>query len=213
MNKEWLKEKLESGIPDLSLYNCHAKGLHSLALNRIENSEGNKSFFARIFYADHYEHGLDRLFDDDDNFNIAVHNHRYDIVLQPLVGTLGNYTVLLDGHQNILGPIFEFGYISALLNGDAKIEFKEQHKGWVSRTEYLSPQDKKFMFAEELHTVIVPKSTSKFSAWLVLEFADRINSKFYSLSTYPSLNTSDMYQPMAVDVAEKFVEEIISEMP
>lgn len=205
-----IEAALIHGLPDMSLHNCHAVGVDSIVLACTEGQ------CRRVFVAWSDVHGLDNLYRPDGHFQVGVHNHKYDLVIHPVHGTLINYEVVLR-HDNLdWGPIlwehdFTSGITGELSIGPGRKRVVDRHdtialhptdlsRGWLYRA----------LQAQNLHTVIVPKQ-HEYTAWMVTEGKHYNQSLFYSPIPEPADLAPDLYQPMSVLDATVVLERILSD--
>lgn len=206
--RESIAQHLKSGIPDMALRNCHAIGLDSIVLGVELDESGVKQTMTRMFIAHHDRHGLDVLFRADGHYMVGVHNHRYNLTLEPVVGELINYEVMLG--KPAAGHLYEFEFVSGI-GGDLAIVQTGRHGMASSRHRSLCPGDCHYMEASDLHTVIVPK-VGRYSAWVVVEGPDVQESCMYSPLPDPFIDSSQLYQPMAKIEAERVLDRIMEEL-
>lgn len=194
--KELITNALEKGLPEKSLFNCHALGVDSVVVSEENNQ------LVRIFFAWQAEHQLDNLHTDNGQFTVGVHNHKYNISLIPLVGSFINYEVFLGDEETRHGQLYEFEFQSGI-GSEMQLKYRNMRNIQSINLRELSPGDQRIMLAPELHTVIVPKDGSHLTAWMVIEGMEVNSSLFYSPIEEPSIDATDMYIPMKRAEAEE----------
>lgn len=208
---EVLKTALDEGLPDMALKNCHAFGMDSIVLRRTI-AYGEKTSMVRMFVAWHDVHFLDQLYQDDGHYTLGVHNHRYDLMLQPLVGTLTNYECELDAPSDTRLRRYKFPFVSGI-GGTMKLGTPDERSLRSSRAVDLPPGSVRLMAAPEWHTVIVKKDPAlPFTAWMVFEGADYNESKLVSPLRNPPLRDENLYLPMSPPRAYDIVEQVLGLM-
>lgn len=173
---------------DLSLINCHVKGLHSLVLTPGPQMR-------RIFFTtpDHEMHSPDA---------VAIHQHHCDLWLVPLFGEdhIANWTPTeLKGGTLFRGWQFE----SAIQGKGGAFRQTERRREF-----YLLPRvlkDPIRLAASDLHTVTV--SEGQRAAWLVLEGLEdgMYDSTAWSTRDLSGWTVEGLYRPMSAQfLTEEF---------
>lgn len=215
--KALLNRCLANGLPDMALSNCHTPGVDSIVL---EVNEAPQPKMVRMFVAWPGAHGLHQLRRPDDSFVLAVHNHRYDLLMRPVVGTIVNYELetapwpiannvgeKLEGVSSDRA-IFCFPFCSGADKHGMALGRPRMDVILSENFRVLHPGEKHFMHAEELHTVIVPKSSDPV-AWVIYEWADRIDSLLYSPTIHPDMSSDGLYEKMGQKEARFIVKSIV----
>lgn len=207
--KRTLQRALSNGLPPMSLWNCHTPGVDSIVLESNPASTSSPKM-VRMFVVWPGAHKLTQLRQLDDSFPLAVHNHRYDLWLRPVVGSFINYEIEVEDFGIRSGsdrPIFEFPFHSAI---GGEMGLGEMVMKTITYENYriLYPSYEYFMQAEQLHTVVVPKSPDPV-AWLVYEWADRIQPLLYSPTIHPDLSQEGLYERMDDSSARSIVKSIL----
>lgn len=203
-----LSQSLDQGDFQGSLANCHTPGMDSLVLkdNRLTNGG-----MARIFVARKGVHQLGQTLQENGDFVLGVHNHRFPITIVPLLGRFINYEVALnpEGDETLHEYIFSSG-ITGTIGVDYVKEvrtdpavFNEQMPGGLVR-----------MQAAEMHTVVIPdqETHDDMTAWLVLEEPEERGSSIYSPTNHLTVSSHNLYQPLSPAVSRDIVQQIISEI-
>lgn len=165
------------------LHDCHAKGLDSIVLRRFPSGG-----MLRVFVA----HEVLPLWAGG-TFVIGAHDHRFNIVLHRLYGSVENIQVAaVDRNNHSLLPAHEFRFQSALTTG----QFELTHLRDVALRLVTVPIEVRIrMPFDAAHTVRCPAGAA---AWAVYEGCERQAwTRFYSLHRNPVLNSSGMYRPMS----------------
>lgn len=207
---------LSTGLPDKSLYNCHALGLSSVVLRDMPSSNGVfQSKMTRLFVATPGTHDLSQLHQPDGSFTLAVHNHRYPLMITPLVGDFVNYTVQHSGLLNYSPAdrqryLYGYRYESAILHGESSLTHTQTVVVERENYDYVPVGQTRLMMPYELHTVIIPHNfTVPYTVWMVEEGEDEIDSTLYSPVPLDGLDTAGMYQPMDREHATQITERIL----
>lgn len=207
--RESIEKALVRGLPDLSLRNCHHLGLDSIALSLSGDEQSHQ--FVRMFVAWSDRHTLDTLHRPDGHYNIGVHNHRYDLTIHVVHGTLINHRVILQDDTQDYGPLLYEHTFSSGVNGT--LSLSEPRKRYIDRfyNIVLGPGRSTWMTSNQLHTVIVPKK-GEYTAWIVSErFPAQHESLLYSPIPQPEIDTSDLYLHMPIKEAENIVCKLLAE--
>ena len=165
---------------DLSLINCHVRGLHSVVLRPAPR-------MTRIFFTtpDH------ELFSTD---HLAVHSHHCDLLLCPIFGEefIINWTPSYGTHSN--KKIFKsYKFDSAITGGGKFIPTDMEREMSLDPTTLRKPLE---LFAYEYHTVTVTQGAR--SAWMVLERQEdpHYDPTCWSTQDLSQWSPKDLYQPM-----------------
>jgi hypothetical protein len=207
-----IEDCLETGIPDMALHDCHAVGVDSIVLATWNNDEGEKEGMWRVFVAWHDVHPLGRLFQDDGHFTIGVHNHRYYISITPLLGLVSNYEAREHFPHAMRQPLYEFDFTSAIREGGLGFQLRGYHDDLKLGHVSIQPGFTRHLDAEELHTVQIPRTDDPFTAWLVIEGPDRIESRVFSPLPEIPERTAKLYTPMPTITAEAVMEQVLGHM-
>lgn len=214
---------LAEGLPDMAYHDCHHRGLDSIVLTTWDDG----SVKTRMFVAWHPPkqvsaevgtipgprrgsteiHSLDRLYMPNGQFMIGVHNHQYNLLLEPVRGKLFNYTVApgLTTKQTL----HKFEFKSGLKVGQmAVVYLGEERVGEAKITPVTGPTR---MGAHEFHTVIVPRMPDLVcTAWIVHETPlledQRPQPLLYSPIREPIMDDSNLYQKMMPGTAREIVQ-------
>lgn len=209
--REKLTKALVNGLPDLSLRNCHHLGLDSIAVSL--HDFGTHREFVRMFVAWSDCHTLDTLHRPDGHFNIGVHNHKYDLQMEVISGTVINHEVVLQD-DNDHGPALYEHVFESGVTGKMKLGVpRKRHVHSFSNVHLTAGSGlfRRWLDSTDLHTVIVPKK-GDYTAWLITEHgtADH-DSLFYSPIPQPYIDSQNLYQPFNVTDAERVLEYVLEE--
>ncbi len=139
------------------LLNCHKHGLHSYVLrDRLDDDHG----MVRVFH--NTGDSMGSLMDGD-QFSIAPHNHRQDIMLYSVLGHVLNVSFAVDRVIHTR-DFTEYKFSSAIADGDMGIHPVSTVDLKVSDIRPLTSAGT-FLACSAVHTVIAPPG----SAWLVVE--------------------------------------------
>ena len=199
---------LRAGIPDMALRNCHAVGVDSIVLGIEVDDEGRKLSMTRVFVAHHDRHELDHLWREDGHYIIGVHNHRYPLTIDPVVGELINHEVTLGEPGAAL--LYEFKFQSGITD-ELDIVPTGNYGIADAYNRSLVPGDSHYMEATDLHTVVVPK-VGVLSAWMVTEGPGVMESFMYSMIPDPVIDPTGMYLPLAKIEAERVLDRVMEEI-
>lgn len=195
--KNLIKGSLED-VADRSLFNCHAKGLHSIVL------DPNPKAMVRMFYTspDHEMWRNDALLNE--TLSIAIHSHHCSLELVPVLGSFVNVTTELDPENGTL-ELNSYKWTSHIntgnggfeANGSVKLKplvSREYSRGLVASME-----------AYEFHTVYVEKGVE--AAWLVFEGDEdpEYNSSSFSNDNLEKFSTDGFYLKMSVEDVERIL--------
>lgn len=168
------------------LANCHIPGLYSLVISeRTSIQEGMQ----RVFYA-----GPDcnmELFEEEwhVDFRVKPHNHRQDLRLTHLFGTVQN--VILTPSSTYGMALWKYKFSSALLEG--RFKAKPICREYYSLHEHdLKETGPTYMPWQTVHTVVARPH----SAWLVeeLELAAPGQERCFSTRDNLFLSNAGLYQ-------------------
>lgn len=153
-------QALKTGAAISGLRNCHVPNVTSLVLReRLSPQEG----MVRIFYAEP-NHPLQYLYRVGGEFNVAAHNHRQDLSLEVLFGTVDNW--ILTEREESPKRLAEYSFNSGIL-GEMSVAILRLLE--VDITRYSMFLGRPFdMLASHIHTVTV---ASRSAAWVVREGA------------------------------------------
>ena len=139
---------------EMSRFDCHVKGLHSIVLR---NTNG---ILTRCFLADSNHNMYRNLNFDDMLLNLGVHSHRYDINITGVSGSAINM-IFCESDTGVEVSKYKFknaddsDYI-----GESFLELK--------KLQAVQKDDSIYMLSNELHTMYVPKGQK--ASWIVQEF-------------------------------------------
>lgn len=200
---------LNVGEFERSVGNCHTEGVDSVVLfDRSPSRDG----MIRFYYARKGIHQLGQLYDDDGNYTVGIHNHRYNIGIVPLFGEIVNIstqkaTRLTDARNQIL---FEYQFRSALKDGHLgttpmKPQIMKPHEETP-----LAPGKLHLMTSEDLHTIVVKdKPRLPGAAWMVIEGAHQPTTPLiYSPRPDLQISTGGLYLPISRAKAISIAEEV-----
>lgn len=187
--------------------NCHVPGLSSVVLFDRRADDGG---MLRFFYTTPEENSLSPLFGPDGNFTLGVHNHRYDLMLMPLIGHIVNVEV--STHEQVeTGDInlFEYAFSSGV---DGVMSATPTRTLGLDRIQPVdvASGDSRSMDSTALHTVVVPRQDTPV-AWLVHEGSPTgTESRIYSMKPDLTLNSDGLYDPMDFDEATAIVRDVLA---
>jgi len=184
-----------SAILSKSLVNCHCKGMDSLLIK--EGPGMVRMFIARP------EHELWRNNPGTFGvtFSIALHRHRTDVTLMPVLGELYNVEAAMGQSDPLVStvPMQSFSYASPILEKDGRGGFAPLDRAYLPlrlrARRLLEPTH-----LAALHSVYVPKG--KPAAWFIFEGEPNreYNSIVYSNDfSLDKLDLSQYDQPMTSD--------------
>lgn len=203
-----LSQSLDQGDFSGSLANCHTPGVDSLVLkdNRLTNGG-----MARVFIARKGIHHLGQTFQENGDFTVGVHNHRFPITIVPLLGKFINYEVTLnpDGEESLHEYTFSSG-----ITGTMGVDYVKEVRTDPAILNEQMPGGLVRMQAAELHTVVIPDQDTRadMTAWLVLEEPEERGSSIFSPTNHLTLSSHNLYQPMSPTESRDIVERIVSEI-
>jgi len=205
--RELLESSLQEGNFSKSLASCHTPGLDSVVL--YDSPEG----MIRFYLAWHGQHHMDELHDEEGNFTVGIHNHRYQIAKVPLSGLINNVRTCVSESPTDY-KLCEYVFSSRLKGEKMQAAFARECYMEPLRLDPLTPGMVVVMPAEALHTVQVPQSSvSPFTSWMVIEGPPcSIEPLIYSPRRDLTLSDDDLYQAMDEEAARERVETILSLM-
>ena len=156
-------------VLEKSLIDCHVPGLDSIVIKDGPN-------MVRMFIAreDHQlwrnrVHGVGST-EFQDLFSVALHRHRQDSTLMPVLGKVFNVQPQTPTSKAHMRPIMmrPYSYTSPIIAGEGhgKFELLDSHDIPLSLESKLIDKPC-FMKADKLHSIYVPKGET--AAWLVWE--------------------------------------------
>ena len=165
---------------DLSLINCHVRGLHSVVLRPSPR-------MTRIFFTTPNH----EMFSPD---HLAIHSHHCDLWLCPIYGeeSIQNWTPSRGTHSS--KRIFKgFKFDSAITGGGKFVPTGNDQEMSLSPTTLRKPLE---LLAYEYHTVTVAPGAR--SAWMVLERQEDplYNPTCWSTQDLSQWTPNGLYQPM-----------------
>lgn len=179
-----LKENYDECLSK-SLINCHTKGLHSIML--IDKPEQR----VRLFVTDK-THNMWTNKTINKDMSIAIHPHHCNVTLVHLDGQLFNKMYRFGDTSNF--KLNTYSWQSPILGRDG--HFRWQRNDYLSflRDENLKLLKSRYMNANELHTVYIPKNS--ITSWVVIEGRENEESEpyCYSLNDLTKFDSSELYQ-------------------
>lgn len=203
-----LSQSLDQGDFQGSLANCHIPGMDSLVLkdNRLTNGG-----MARIFVARKGMHQLGQTLQENGDFVLGVHNHRFPITIVPLLGKFINYEVAInpEGDETLHEYTFSSG-----ITGTIGVNYVKEVRTDPAILNEQMPGGLVRMQASELHTVVIPdqETYDDMTAWLVLEEPEERGSSIYSPTNHLTVSSHNLYQPLSPNASRDIVQRIISEI-
>lgn len=196
--KSLLEDALNDGAFEKSLKNCHHKGMDSVVL--FDETETNGGM-ARFFYARHGQHAMNSVFDKKGHFTLGMHNHRFDLQIVPLVGSIVNIETK-ESHRRTGITLHEYAFASALADDDIEAvgTVHRRAANFAPLDERpLHPGNRLSMRSDQIHTVLVPDTVrTPGTAWLVIEGPDTgTASRIYSPRDDLTVTSTDLYTPMS----------------
>lgn len=206
-----LKEELNTefkkwdGIPlyDKCVKHCHAKNIYSIVLKELEENR-----LLRIYIAA----PENELYKNNSSSNLPMsvgfHNHRYDIGLQVLKGTLTNH-IVSESSEGI--PYKLYGYVTGMKNGKLQ-KPKIKLKGQVTIKEHVTKtlfEGDYFEFrASDIHGI--SSKPNELVAWIILEGKPDSNYQA-KLITNDQLD-GDTTKSLYVKMTQQEVEDILAQV-
>ena len=181
-----LKENYEE-CRSKSLINCHTKGLHSIML--IDKPEQR----IRLFVTDS-THDLWKNSTINNKMSIAIHPHHCNLTIIQLDGVIDNLNYKLSETKGT--SVITYLWKSGVLNEDGKFIkcYSANDKLLTISKETLYPGDKKYLKANDLHTVYVDKKA--IASWIIIEGKEDINYQpyAYSLNNLEKFKSNGLYK-------------------
>lgn len=183
-----LIEKNATTIQETAIKNCHVTGLHSFLITRSPK--------IRLFIADKNCRLRDPF--DYKNPYLTVHQHKHHDLFIPLTKT----QIIHHLYEHV--EFFDDECVALSTHEYYRLD-QERNNGRTGGSDnmrYLGPTTKKFLTANEYHTVSIPGGGK--CAWLILEFGTVEN--FQQLSYGGEQITPDCYQefPNAVEYIKEY---------
>ena len=180
------------------LKNCHIPGLYSLV---ISERQSEMIGMRRVFYASP-ECRLSEMWDGAD-FMLKPHNHRQDIILTKLCGSVTNIKVIQSGPDRPY-TVYRYGFGSALKDGSFTLT--RMWKEDIGFREQPITESPLLMHWSEFHTIIAAPGSS----WMVEErqMAPASCERLLSVNHNLSLSAEGLYIPLTESELRHF-EDII----
>lgn len=178
-----------SAILSKSLVNCHCKGMDSLLIK--EGPGMVRMFIAR---PDH-ELWLNNPGGVGNSFSIALHRHRTDVTLMPVLGEIYNVETSTANSDPLVSTVLmrSFSYVSPILQEDGKGGFAPVDRAYLPlrlrARRLLAPT---YLAAQALHSVYVPKNQT--AAWFIFEGEPNTEYNPIVYSNNPLLTELDLSQ-------------------
>lgn len=160
--KELIKHLVRENHDEImrnTLFNCHAKGLHSIMF--IDKPEQRIRAF--IAENDHelWKNGKSYSYVED--MSVGFHSHHCNVTLAPIYGDIYNVS-MKEVNPGSGVPMVMYKYHSKILAGEQR--FTKLNELTV-QFEDKSILDPRFLHADEYHSIYVPKGQR--AAWFVFE--------------------------------------------
>lgn len=190
------RKLLRTHDPISALANCHVVGIDSFVFRGRHTAEEG---MIRVFAVRPYCHVLEKVFGDDEDFVVMLHNHRQDIVLTRLCGNPVNVVPVLAEaqgneeqgrllHRYRFGSALKGGDFTLVPNGTVAVLGYERHSLTAAGELGL------FMPSFTFHTMTAHPG----SAWCVEEgnLADEDTTHCYSTRANKQLDAKMLYVPL-----------------
>lgn len=184
-------------IVEKSIFNCHAKGLHSIMF--LESPEKTIRMYVSVPFNDLHRNFPDKM---HAGLSLAFHPHHCNLTLHCIKGRLLNWEMTeVESYDSIC--LDKYIYQSKIKSDD--ILFKSIGKGYLKTKElnYIHEGESRFMEAGQIHTVACDMDTM--NAWFVYEGKEDANyqSVCWSNSNPNATDFSDLYiKPSKEQIAE-----------
>jgi hypothetical protein len=170
----------------------------------------------RMFYAQGGNHELHKLFDTDDDLRCRLHNHRFDLLLIPLLGDVLQIQSQESDSPEARTMRTKYRFGSAILRGiNAGFTFTRLGDTPMTddRLELLRPGEASPMTSEAIHSInTTPEHSRSDVAWLVVEGAEtRVASDLYSIvPDLPAQQSAEgLYIPASNSTARAIVRRVL----
>lgn len=212
---EWLLElSLTHGDYGQSLLHAHEPHLHSVMLFDFGRDGGK----IRMFFADGGRHQLARLETEDGDLRCRLHDHRFNLALLPLLGSIRHLrsNEVEDHAEGTTHTKYAFG--SAILRGVNEFTFErlEDVRLEPHREEVLVPGDLALLIYDEAHSVNTQaEHAASDVAWLVIEGPElRGASVLYSTRNDlpPRMSATGLYVRAGATEAKNIVRHVLENM-
>ena len=202
MNYTKLSQRIKRDGFLSGIRNCHVPGVYSLV---IQNRQSTNDGMLRIFYTGP-ESQISSI-DRDGDFAVMPHNHRQDLTLYKLFGSVKNARLSLHhGHDGVHEYVFE----SQILSGELALKYSRPVTTGQFEIEPMHTDGIHMNWAA-LHTV----TADPISAWLVEEgrlAPEEFVSVCYSRSPKKEISMEGLYEPMNGDQLDYFRDLILDKM-
>lgn len=183
--------------------NCHAHGVHSIALGKKDGR------MHRVFIAER-DHNLWQNSPFSDVLSVGFHSHHCDLKIRVLAGQIGNLTLTAGASRCLAG----YRYQSALRDGSPEFLYALPPAQYGIEEQFIEAGGELDLPAEAFHTVWVARDEA--AAWLVEEGEEDPYYLPITLSD-ADLNVFDwtgMYQPLSeaecADLLRRYVPELLA---
>lgn len=191
-----------NGVPvyEKCVKHCHAKQVHSLVLSELEDGR-----LLRVFVAMEGNELYKNDYRNEEVMSVGYHNHRYDLELMVLKGSLTNYVV---SKRNDGINLNSYGYQTGLQQGigQPRISFISSVCIGMDRVDHLFKDDQIYLEANEVHSISTSKS--EFVAWIILEGEGSSNysAELYTNDLLEESSTADLYKTITKQEVDELLQ-------